>query len=107
MEDLKKVGIMIQRFGAFHGQNESDPVFRLRTLHIRKRSAEHQPRRRLNLGMKNSDLIERDFQSLIRQIFVFYVNRDSEEADVTGLEFGEKIGGNDVSAPAIPKKTEW
>jgi len=77
------------------------------TLDIRKRSTEHELRRCLHFGMKNSDLIERDSQRLVRQIFVFHINRDSEQANVASFELGQEIGGNDVSARAIPEKAEW
>src|ERR1700730_17134161 len=107
MKDLNEVWIVAERFGPFHGKNESDTAFRLRALDLGKRSTEHEPRRRLHFGVKKRDLIERDSQCLIRQIFVLYVNRDSEQADVAGLQLGQEIGCNDVSARAIPEKVQW
>ena len=67
--------------------------------------AERQSRRDFEFRLEQSDLIERNAQCLI-EILILDVKRHTEQADVAGLELGQKVCRDHISARATQKESE-
>ncbi len=106
MKNVQEMKIVTQRFGTFHREEKRDALFALRLLDFRKGPAQHQPRIKFHFGLEQRDLIERDAQRLLAEIFVLDVKGDPEQAHVARLKLRQEIRRNDIPARSTEKKTE-
>ena len=102
----EQVGIIAQRFGAFHGEEKRDPALGLCLLNFRKRLAEDEARRGFQFRLEQRDLIQRHAQRVSGQVFVLDVKRDAEQADVARFKLGQKICRDDRPPRAAQEKTK-
>src|SRR4029079_8943751 len=106
MKDRDQVEVLTQWLRPFHGYKQRNLSRALRGLDLGKSSTKLESRGRCDFRLEQSDLIKHDPQRLLTQMLVLDVDGDAEQADVTRLEFWQKIRGDDVPARPAQEETE-
>jgi hypothetical protein len=87
----EQIQILAQRLNTFHGDDQSNFARRPRARDFVIALANGQALCVSHLGIQACDLVEADTQSHLGQITVLYINGDSQQANVSRLEFRQKM----------------
>ena len=101
VKDAQQIQIRGKRFGALHRDEQGDLVGLARANDLVVSFADGKIRRLIDLAIESSDLIDPDTERHLRQVSVFDVNGRADNADPSGAQLTQIIGGEHVGAAAL------